>query len=365
MIRDIIFQRNFFKFAYLVLHWHIRYFMGSNTLPLACGFYITSKCNFHCEFCNIRRIQPGFQISKLEAQKLIREMGKAGLIYFSFSGGEPLLVPYIFDLLAYAKETGIIYTHLVSNGYLMDEDRARELAKARASEISFSLDGDEKFHDDVRGMKGSFKKVIEAVHLVKKYAPRTKVVLNTILDTVHPENAIFAVKKAESLKVKIKIQPLNNHPSFEIDECAVKSKRSLSVHEKQKLLEAIGLIQKSHYVVNSRPFLENYKAFMFSPEKLIFAKDDCIFGQHHMEVFASQVFPCLEGLDWRNGFDISKEPVSSVLKSHAYREKLQELKKCQYCKSKNYYICYYEPRINFPVWNFVKSRLKMPKNADA
>lgn len=360
MIKNIILQQKIFRFAYRILHWHIKYFIGRSISPLACGFYITSKCNFRCKFCNIWRIKPSFQMPMVRAQELINELGKMGLIYFSFSGGEPLLVPYIFDLLAYAKKRGIIYTHIVSNGYLMNDINAKRLAEANVSEVSFSLDGDEEFHDRNRGTRGAFNKVFEAVYNVKTYAPKTKIILNTILNPACSENAIFAVKTAERLGVKIKVQPINEHPSFGVHECAVGSRRSLGSDEKQKLLDAIELIQKSSFVVNSRPFLENYKAFIFCPERLMFSKNNCIFGYHHVEVFADQMFPCLEGFNWRDGFDISNGSIREILTSHLYRERLQRLRKCSYC-SKNYYICYYEPRLNFPIWNFIKSRLKTPE----
>lgn len=360
MVKDIIFQRNFFRFIFRIFLWHFRYATTRGVWPLACGFYITSKCNFQCEFCNIWKIKPAFQMSEACAQRMVKELGKMGLLYLSFSGGEPLLVPYLFDLLTYAKESSIIYTHIVSNGYLMDERRAKKLAEANVSEISFSLDGEENVHDKNRGVSGAFGKVIEAIDCVRTYAPKTKIVLNTILDPIHPENAISAVKRAGRLRVKIKVQPENEHPDFGISGCFVKSRRPLQTNEKQNLFEAINLIQSSPYVVNSKAFLENYKTFMFCPGELIFAKDDCIFGYHHIEFFANQIFPCLEGLNWKEGFDISRGSVKEILTSPPYRKKLEQLRRCSHCQ-KNYYVCYYEPRLNFPMWNLIKSRLRMPK----
>ncbi len=360
MVREIAFQKNFFRFAYRILIWHLRYFTGLKPRPLACGCYITSRCNFRCEFCNIWRIKPDFQISQEQAERLIKELAELGLIYFSFSGGEPLVIPYIFDLLAYAKQSGIIYTHIVSNGYLMDKNKANRLKEANVSEISFSLDGDQNIHDKIRGVNDAFNKVMEAMDYVKTYAPKTKIVLNTILNPVSPENALFAVETARQQGVKIKIQPMNRHPCFGLQESMPETKRSLQADEKEKLLDAIKLMQASPSVINSRPFLENYKAFMFCSEENILAKDTCIFGSHHIEFFANQLFPCLEGLNWKDGFDIfTAGSIKKILTSSLYLKKLQELKKCALCK-KNYYICYYEPRLNFPVWNFIKSRLHKP-----
>jgi sulfatase maturation enzyme AslB (radical SAM superfamily) len=291
-----------------------------------------------------------------DVKRLIGDLGRLGTIYFSFSGGEPLLVPYMPDLLAFAKKSGILYTHVVSNGYLMDKDKAIRLADAGLSEISFSIDGDEKVHDRNRGMNGAFQKVLEAVEHVRAHSLNTKIVLNTILDPIHPENALFAVKTAGRLGTDIKVQPANDHPGFGAEVCAEKYRRSLQEEEKQKLLDAIDFLKEAPHVVNSKPFLENYKAFMFCPEKLALVNDDCIFGQHHIEIFSNRLYPCLEGMNWKDGFDISESSISKILESSRYRQKLQQLRGCAACR-KNYYVCYYEPRLTFPVWNFVKSRI--------
>jgi MoaA/NifB/PqqE/SkfB family radical SAM enzyme len=361
MIKETIFRGGWARFTYRLLKWHIRYLTKRKASPLACGFYITSKCNLRCEFCNIWRIKPGYQTTKEDAKNIIKELGNMGLLYFSFSGGEPLLVPYVFDLLAYAKECGILYTHVVSNGYLMNESRAKELNAANVTEASFSLDGPEEVHDKQRGVKGSFGKVIEAIQNVKTCAPNVKIVLNSILDQAFPENTIFAVNKAKELDVKIKIQPANNHPLFGLDNAANKIRLALSPQEKKKLITTLDLLKNTAHVVNSRAFFENYKAFLFSPEKNVLTNGDCLFGYHHIEVFGNHVFPCLEGLEWKDGVSISGESIKKILTMPAYRLKIEKLRKCINC-TRNYYICYYEPRLNFPIWNFLKSRLNLGHN---
>lgn len=361
MIKEIITEGNFHQFAYRIIRWHFNYLVYGKASPLACGYYITSKCNFKCEFCNIWRIKPGYQVCQEDAMKVIKELGEMGLIYFSFSGGEPLLVPYVFDLLAYAKKCGILYTHLVSNGYLMDKERAQKLASAKVSEVSFSLDGKEGVHNSVRGMKDAYKKLLEAIENVKIYSPKTNIVLNTILFPTHPENALDAVEIAKQMGVKIKVQPANDHPSFGIKNIGEKTKRGLYEEEKQKLLQAIDYLQTSPQVVNSKAFLEHYKNFLFQRDKLIFSKKDCIFGYHHIEFFNNSLFPCLEALNWKDGVDLSNNSLQEILNSTSYQQKLQQLKKCPFCQN-NFYICYYEPRLNFPIWNQIYSLLPYRNN---
>ncbi len=357
MVKDILLGRNLLGLLARLSKWHMDYFLTGKPAPLACGFYITTKCNFRCEFCNIWRIAPGYQVGYEEARKFIAELGNMKLAYFSVSGGEPLLVPYVFDLLFYAKQRGILYTHIVSNGYLLDKYRAKEMALARLSEVSFSLDGNKEVHDTNRGMQGAFDRVIVAVDLVRTNAPKVKIVLNTILDSLNPQNALFAVNTARRLKVKIKVQPENDHPDFKSETTAVKRQRYLEPRQKKALFDAIKVMQKSRHVANSKPFLENYKTFLNPAQDLPLSKSDCIFGFHHLEFFAGKIFPCLEGSFWQGGFDITSSAIKDVISSSQYRDKLQQLKKCDGCEN-NYYVCYYEPRLNFPIWNFVSSRMR-------
>jgi sulfatase maturation enzyme AslB (radical SAM superfamily) len=355
IVGDVLLHRQFPQTAYRVLRWHIKYCLRRPAPPLACGFYITSRCNFRCVFCNIWRIQPGFQTPRQEAERIIGDLAGKGLSYLSFSGGEPLLVPYVFDLLAYAKERGILYTHLVSNGYLMDAEKARKLRDARVSEISLSLDGDESSHDRGRGIKGAYRGVLAAVERVLANAPDTKIVLNAILDPRNPANALAAVRTAETLGVRIKLQPANVHPSFGFSDTAGVSREPPDDGQWETLRRALAELRSSRHVTNSRAFLDNYEAFLFSPEAVLFAREDCLFGYHHVEFFGNRMFPCAEGMGWQNGFDVAGKTIGEVMNSPEYLSLLAKLRRCAGC-SKNYYVCYYEPRLNFPIWNFVRSR---------
>lgn len=356
MLKEIILTRNFFRFSYRVLRWHVDYVMRRTASPLACGLYLTSHCNFRCGFCNICRISPGFTMPEPEAMNLVGELGKLGVVYFSVSGGEPLTVGYLFDLMARAKACGILYTHIVSNGFLMDREKGEKLAEADVSEISFSLDGDERTHDANRRTEGSYKKVIEAVGHVQGHAPRTKIVLNAILDPVEPESAVEVVKMAGKLGVKIKVQPLNRHPSLGLSDPVEKTRSEPSAAEKDRLVEIIDQLVDTPHVVNSKAFLLNYRAFLFDP-KVLLPGGDCIFGYHHVEFFGNRLFPCLEGLDWDGGVEFSGRSLREVLRSEAYHRCLKGLRGCENC-ARNYYVCYYEPRLNFPVWNLARVGLK-------
>ncbi len=361
MVRTVLTRMPLLPFASRVIKWHLRHIVSGTASPLACGLYISSACNLRCSFCNIRRCDPPYTVTKERARRLVKELGALKTVYFSISGGEPLLVPYVFDLLEYAKSAGILYTHVVSNGLLMDAERARAMAKAAVSEISFSLDGPEPFHDAARGVAGSYRRVLSAVAHARSHAPGTRVVLNTILDPAAPDNALHAVGVARELGVQIKVQPRNDHPPLGGANSAPQGRHTFSPEERKALEAAVAALIRAPHVVNSRPFLKNYLAFLFHPNRLMLAKSDCILGHHHVENFADRLFPCLEGMGWTNGFEWGERPLSETFRSAEYVQKLRELRGCTGCQ-RSYYVCYYEPRLNFPLWNLVRSHVqKMPR----
>lgn len=345
------------------VRWHFNYFFTKKPLPLACGLYITSKCNFKCSFCNIWR-KPTTTLPLSKAKNIINNLSNLGCFYFSITGGEPLLVDYLFDLLIYARESKIKHIHLVTNGYLLDANRAIRLKETGINEISISIDGTEKVHDKNRGVPGSYSKAINAIENLKRYAPGVKIVLNAIFLPEDPFECLHVVDLARKFNIYAKVQPLNQHPVFNKNNhsvisphqncwCGDISSKGIS---SLQIKEAIMKLRSEDCVVNSNIFLDNIYNFFCQKEDLIFKDLPCIFGYHHIEILEDgSVFPCLEGLNWQKGINFNGN-IKHLLRSSEYKQLLEKLKRCKGC-TRNYYICYYEPRITFPINNLLRSVL--------
>jgi len=348
MLRD---KKNLGRLLWGVLRWHGRHFFNKTPAPLSCGVYLTSRCNLQCDFCNIHRKPGQATLSLQKGRQVISNLSELGCFYLSFSGGEPLLVEHVFELLEHARAVRIPYRHLVTNGFLLDEECAARLGAADLNEVSISIDGREDVHDRIRGVDGSYKQVLSAVEHLKSCAPQVSIVLNTVLFPDNPEECLPVVDLARRLDVFIKVQPLNQHPEFDPQNDVRVSRQDI---DSQRLREVLDRLKQEKRVINSRPFLDNIYNFFCRKERLIFREDRCFFGFHHLEVSEDAlVFPCLEGMDWCNGMDDHGD-LKALLRSRSYRQTVDQLKTCQGCR-KNYYICYYEPRIAFPVGNAVKS----------
>ena len=119
----------------------------------------TSRCNLFCRHC-YRESGPGAdasgELSTREGRDLIAAVARAGFRLLILSGGEPLLREDILDLVAAAREAGLVPA-MGTNGTLLTADIARALASAGLRGVAVSVDSlDRDYHDDFRGMKGAY-----------------------------------------------------------------------------------------------------------------------------------------------------------------------------------------------------------------
>jgi MoaA/NifB/PqqE/SkfB family radical SAM enzyme len=82
----------------------------------------------------------------------------------TITGGEPLLVDYVPELIRYAAGKGL-RINLGTNGTRLGE-YADELVFSGLQDLSVSLDGPQEVHDRIRGMTGVFDKVQDGIRRV-------------------------------------------------------------------------------------------------------------------------------------------------------------------------------------------------------
>ena len=100
--------------------------------------HLTNSCNFHCEYCNMH-FSSCF-MNKSLAMKIVDDYVKMGGRIIHFTGGEPSIVPYIDEILSYAKSKGLVVS-MNTNGYKRIDVRNVDKLKA-----SFDLANKEEFN---------------------------------------------------------------------------------------------------------------------------------------------------------------------------------------------------------------------------
>ncbi|MCH9644414.1 MAG: radical SAM protein [Gammaproteobacteria bacterium] len=129
---------------------------------------LTNVCNSRCVYCDIWKInreQPELrrqEITNDDIGKLFKDMGKH-LKWIAFSGGEITVIRNFTEVLDYAKQYCKklkIITFTTNALRPKTAIKYAEYAKKLGFDIfvTISLDGDQKKHDELRGVKGNYVK---------------------------------------------------------------------------------------------------------------------------------------------------------------------------------------------------------------
>lgn len=129
-------------------------------------FQYDYRCNFHCQHCCITRIQEpkgGRAFTIEDVKELSRQADAMGLAHVVITGGEPLIFPD-FDDIVRAFDPQKFYITSDTNGWFLDEARAKHLKSIGVDKIQISLDSlSAPEHDDFRRKPKSHERVLKAI----------------------------------------------------------------------------------------------------------------------------------------------------------------------------------------------------------
>lgn len=144
-------------------------------------FQYDYTCNFRCVHCSVKRFQgkrEGRYFTPDDVKELSRQADQMGWAHFVITGGEPLVFPD-FDNIIEAIDPQKFYITSDTNGWLLDEERARHLKSIGVDKIQLSLDSLTAIeHDEFRRAKGSHSRALRAIDAAQKAG------LNIIVQTV-------------------------------------------------------------------------------------------------------------------------------------------------------------------------------------
>lgn len=172
-----------------------------NNKPLLIFWETTSACNLACRHCRAcARPDPlDGELTESESRSLLEQIaafGKPSPIVV-FTGGDPLMRPDIEHLLRYGQELGLRQAVSPAVTPLLDADKLKMIS-SYASAISLSLDGEESFHDWLRGVPGTWKRTLNIAE--RAAALGLKVQFNTAVMADNIEELPFILKRALDCK---------------------------------------------------------------------------------------------------------------------------------------------------------------------
>lgn len=151
--------------------------MNDSFIPQSLTFqwHVTERCNRHCKHCyQNENVSTDLGLEKLfdifdQFLSLIKKWQiPPKRVFFSITGGEPLLRKDIFQFLDRVGKYSYLYQWgILTNGSLLCEDNLKRLKELDVSYVQVSLEGTEKNNDEIRG-KGSFQETVEALKILTK-----------------------------------------------------------------------------------------------------------------------------------------------------------------------------------------------------
>ena len=171
-------------------------------------WHLTERCNLHCLHCYQEKglfeelTFPEIKETLGEISLMLEDWAKTyGLTFqtsINVTGGEPFLRPDLFLILEEMIQQGYDL-YLLSNGTLLDRDKARRLSRLPVRGVQISLEGLEKTHEALRG-KGSFAGALKGIgYLVEAGIPVT---INTTLSEINREQFLEMIPLAQALGVQ-------------------------------------------------------------------------------------------------------------------------------------------------------------------
>lgn len=160
-------------------------------LPNYVVFFVTARCNARCKMCfywrNIEKANSIKELTLDEIEKISRNLGR--LQHLTITGGEPFLRKDIVEICQiFDRNNKVQFITLPTNSLLTekiknDVEKILQTCKNPYIKICLSMDNLFSKHDEIRNVKGIFKKVLftykNVARLKKKYG-RMDIFVNTV-----------------------------------------------------------------------------------------------------------------------------------------------------------------------------------------
>ncbi len=234
--------------------------------------FVTLACNANCDFCsNGLFTNKSGNVTKEKYLEIIDECAELNVPVVCLIGGEPLLYPYLLELIERIDSRGMM-SMLATNGFILTESKVADLKKAGLTNVTISLHSlDPAKHDDSLKLPGAYEKAMAARKYCKKYGVSFS--LATVVSHQEFSDGTFdrLVEFAEDNRIPLSVNPLipTGNACGKIED--------LLRYEDVKKLNRIS--KKSRYI--STHLTNNYFGF------------GCPAGSSYLGINATgEIFPC-------------------------------------------------------------------------
>jgi uncharacterized protein len=154
----------------------------------------TMACNFMCPYCYEADLPATVMSEEVQSEviKFIESNNGSNNLTLCWHGGEPLLafdaMKNILDNIENSDKINLRSHQLVTNGYLLDQDKVEYLKKYNLNSVQITIDGLPERHNQSRKHKSgvpTYDKIINNIENLVKIAPECHV---NIRVNIHEDN---------------------------------------------------------------------------------------------------------------------------------------------------------------------------------
>src|SRR5579862_7454317 len=170
--------------------------LASTSHPITAHVIPIRRCNLACKYCNeFDETSP--PVPTEEMLRRIDKLASLGLSALTFSGGEPTLHPDLDVLIRRVRDKGIL-AGLITNGFLLNEDRIQRFNRAGLDYLQISIDNVEPDEVSLKSLKTLDSRLAKLAEHAEFH-----VNINSVLGSGvrNPEDALAVTRRAVELKL--------------------------------------------------------------------------------------------------------------------------------------------------------------------
>lgn len=135
--------------------------------PTFVSIFFTRKCNFNCYYCAASKGQKETDISLKQWKSIVNQIYNQGCRFITIYGGEPTLRSDLGELLKHCIDLNI-FTHVVTNGSLLNESLLEDFASYGYFLLGISIDS---FSETYLSKKKARIELFELLQSIKEKYP--------------------------------------------------------------------------------------------------------------------------------------------------------------------------------------------------
>lgn len=144
--------------------------IGQRQGACECQFELTFACGLRCLYCYSSCYnRPAYlrrQLPAAGARRVLDRLSEAGVVWLTFTGGDPLARGDFSELYAYAKKKGFV-VQVFTNGFSMTPYIADLFAEQPPLRVEMTLNAvDPRLYDRISGVPGAFARTSRGIELM-------------------------------------------------------------------------------------------------------------------------------------------------------------------------------------------------------